>query len=49
VEGRARAIAAGYPDADYAAKGAKIAASRAESVFAPPDIVVQILCLWLQR
>jgi NAD(P) transhydrogenase subunit alpha len=36
-------IAAGYPDADYAAKGAKIAASRAE-VFRAADIVVQILC-----
>jgi NAD(P) transhydrogenase subunit alpha len=36
-------IAAGYPDPDYAAKGAKIAASRAE-VFRAADIVVQILC-----
>jgi len=36
-------IAAGYPDADYAAKGAKIAAGRAE-VFRAADIVVQILC-----
>jgi H+-translocating NAD(P) transhydrogenase subunit alpha len=35
--------AAGYPDADYAAKGAKITASRAE-VFRAADIVVQILC-----
>ncbi len=35
--------AAGYPDADYAAKGAKIAADRAE-VFRVADIVVQILC-----
>jgi H+-translocating NAD(P) transhydrogenase subunit alpha len=35
--------AAGYPDADYAAKGAKIAAHRAE-VFRAADIVVQILC-----
>src|SRR5713226_9208109 len=34
---------AGYPDADYAAKGAKIAAERAE-VFRAADIVVQILC-----
>src|SRR5258708_31566063 len=34
---------AGYPDADYAAKGAKIAAGRAEVVRAA-DIVVQILC-----
>jgi NAD(P) transhydrogenase subunit alpha len=36
-------VAAGYPDADYAAKGAKIAASRAE-VFRSADIVAQILC-----
>jgi NAD(P) transhydrogenase subunit alpha len=35
--------AAGYPDADYVAKGAKIAADRAE-VFRAADIVVQILC-----
>jgi NAD(P) transhydrogenase subunit alpha len=35
--------AAGYPDADYAAKGAKIDADRAE-VFRAADIVVQILC-----
>jgi NAD(P) transhydrogenase subunit alpha len=35
--------AAGYPDADYAAKGAEIAAGRAE-VFRAADIVVQILC-----
>jgi len=35
--------AAGYPDADYAAKGAKIAADRAE-VFRAADIVTQILC-----
>src|SRR5258707_1013999 len=34
---------AGYPDADYAAKGAKIATDRAE-VFRAADIVVQILC-----
>ncbi len=34
---------AGYPDADYAAKGAKIAVDRAE-VFRAADIVVQILC-----
>jgi NAD(P) transhydrogenase subunit alpha len=34
---------AGYPDTDYAAKGAKIAADRAE-VFRAADIVVQILC-----
>src|SRR6267142_2135793 len=36
-------FAAGYPDADYAAKGAKIVASRAE-VFGAADIVVQALC-----
>jgi NAD(P) transhydrogenase subunit alpha len=35
--------AAGYPDTDYAAKGAKIAADRAE-VFRAADIVTQILC-----
>src|SRR5437588_10553440 len=35
--------AAGYPDADFAAKGAKIAADRAE-VFRAADIVLQILC-----
>ncbi len=35
--------AAGYPDADYAAKGAKIATDRAE-VFRAADIVAQILC-----
>src|SRR2546429_1565333 len=34
---------AGYPDAEYAAKGAKIVASRAE-VFRTADIVVQVLC-----
>ena len=35
--------AAGYPDADYNAKGAKIASDRVE-VFRAADIVVQILC-----
>ncbi|HXM96190.1 MAG TPA: NAD(P) transhydrogenase subunit alpha [Candidatus Dormibacteraeota bacterium] len=34
---------AGYPDADYIAKGAKIAADRSE-VFRAADIVVQVLC-----
>jgi H+-translocating NAD(P) transhydrogenase subunit alpha len=34
---------AGYPDADYAAKGAKIAADRAE-VFRVADVIVQVLC-----
>jgi NAD(P) transhydrogenase subunit alpha len=36
-------IGAGYPDADYIAKGAKITADRAE-VFRAGDIVVQVLC-----
>jgi len=36
-------IAAGYPDVDYVAKGAKIVSARAE-VFRAADIVVQILC-----
>jgi proton-translocating NAD(P)+ transhydrogenase subunit alpha len=36
-------VAAGYPDQDYAAKGAKIVADRAE-VFRAADIVAQILC-----
>ena len=35
--------AAGYPDAEYSSKGAKIATSRAE-VFAQADIVAQVLC-----
>src|SRR5437899_6862714 len=34
---------AGYPDADYAAKGAKIVPDRAE-VFRAADIIVQVLC-----
>src|SRR5215467_7179892 len=34
---------AGYPDADYAAKGAKIVQDRAE-VFRTADIIVQVLC-----
>jgi len=34
---------AGYPDADYAAKGARIVSDRAE-VFRAADIVVQVLC-----
>jgi H+-translocating NAD(P) transhydrogenase subunit alpha len=34
---------AGYPDADYVAKGAKIVGDRAE-VFRAADIIVQILC-----
>jgi NAD(P) transhydrogenase subunit alpha len=36
-------VAAGYPDADYVAKGAKIVPDRAE-VFRSADIVVQVLC-----
>lgn len=35
--------AAGYLDAEYAAKGAKIVASRAE-IFGTADIVLQVLC-----
>jgi NAD(P) transhydrogenase subunit alpha len=34
---------AGYPDHEYAARGAKVLATRAE-VFAAADIVVQVLC-----
>jgi len=34
---------AGYPDADYTAKGAKIVSDRAE-VFRAADVVLQILC-----
>lgn len=34
---------AGYPDADYAAKGAKVVSGRAE-VFRSADVVLQILC-----
>jgi NAD(P) transhydrogenase subunit alpha len=36
-------VGAGYPDADYIAKGAKIVPNRAD-VFAAADILVQILC-----
>src|SRR2546425_2283076 len=36
-------VEAGYPDADYAAKGVKILGDRAE-VFRTADILVQILC-----
>jgi len=36
-------IAAGYPDADYAEKGAKLMESRAE-LFRSSDIIVQFLC-----
>jgi NAD(P) transhydrogenase subunit alpha len=34
---------AGYPDAEYTAKGGKIAASRAE-VFSAADVITQVLC-----
>jgi len=36
-------LQAGYPDADYAAKGAKIIADRAE-LFGAADIIAQVLC-----
>jgi len=36
-------VEAGYPDADYANKGAKVLASRGD-VFNTADIVVQVLC-----
>ena len=36
-------IEAGFPDAEYAAKGAKIVPDRAE-VFGAADIVIQVLC-----
>lgn len=36
-------LSAGYPDADYTAKGAKIVGARSE-VFAWADVIVQILC-----
>ncbi len=36
-------VAAGFPDADYAAKGARILNTRTE-VFAAADIVIQVLC-----
>ena len=36
-------VTAGYPDAQFAEKGAKIAGSRAE-VFANADLIVQVLC-----
>jgi NAD(P) transhydrogenase subunit alpha len=42
VEAGAGALA-GYPDAGYAEKGARIAASRGE-VFAEADVVFQVLC-----
>jgi NAD(P) transhydrogenase subunit alpha len=35
--------AAGYPDPDFVAKGAQVAASRAE-LFARADMIVQVLC-----
>jgi H+-translocating NAD(P) transhydrogenase subunit alpha len=36
-------VEAGFPDSEYAAKGAKILATRAE-VFRAADIIVQVLC-----
>lgn len=36
-------VEAGYPDAEYAAKGAKVVAERAE-VFRSADIILQVLC-----
>ncbi|HUI73926.1 MAG TPA: Re/Si-specific NAD(P)(+) transhydrogenase subunit alpha [Candidatus Acidoferrum sp.] len=36
-------VEAGYPDAEYAEKGAKLVPSRAE-VFGTADIIVQVLC-----
>jgi len=36
-------VQAGYPDAEYAAKGAKLLPTRAE-VFRAADIIVQVLC-----
>ena len=39
----AAGIGAGYPDSEYAEKGARLAANRAE-VFQSADIVVQFLC-----
>ncbi len=36
-------LSAGYPDADYVSKGAKIVAERAD-VFRAADVVVQVLC-----
>ena len=36
-------IQAGFPDSEYAAKGAKVIADRVE-VFASADIVIQVLC-----
>ena len=36
-------VEAGYPDAQYADKGAKVLASRGD-VFSTADIIVQVLC-----
>ena len=41
--GAGAGASAGYLDADYAAKGAKIAAHRGE-VFRTADVIVQVLC-----
>ena len=40
-------VEAGYPDAQYTDKGAKVLASRGD-VFGTADIIVQVLSLWLQ-
>ena len=40
-------VSAGYPDADYVAKGAKIVPERAD-VFRSADIIVQVLCSRLE-
>ena len=40
---RGAGASAGYPDAEYIAKGAKVAADRAE-VFRTADVIVQVLC-----
>jgi proton-translocating NAD(P)+ transhydrogenase subunit alpha len=36
-------VGAGFPDADYAARGAKVLADRSE-VFSAADVVIQVLC-----
>lgn len=36
-------VSAGYPDADYTAKGARVVPDRAE-VFRTADVIVQVLC-----
>ena len=41
-------VGAGFPDAEYVAKGAKVLAERAE-VFGKSDVVIQVLWLWVKR